>query len=120
MKKILLIDDHSDIRRLIRIALGKAYEVIEAESGQSGLALARSQRPELLILDVMMPGDLDGLAVLEALKADPATAGIKVVMVTARGQSEDYDVGIAKGADAYFVKPFSPLQLVACIRELLA
>lgn len=120
MKKVLLIDDHSDIRRLIRITLGKAYEVIEAESGRSGLELARAQRPDLMILDVMMPGDLDGFGVLEALKADPATAGIKVVMVTARGQSGDCDAGIGKGADAYFVKPFSPLQLVACIRELLA
>lgn len=120
MKKVLLIDDHSDIRRLIRITLGKAFEVIEAESGRTGLTLAREQRPDLMILDVMMPGDLDGFSVLEALKADPATAGIKVVMVTARGQSEDYDLGMGKGADAYFVKPFSPLQLVACIRELLA
>lgn len=120
MKKILLVDDHADIRRLIRITLGKNYEVFEAEDGPAALITARSQKPDLVVLDVMMPGELDGLQVLDALKSDPQLTGTRVIMVTARGQAQDYEDGIRRGADAYFIKPFSPLQLVACIKETLA
>ena len=120
MAKVLLVDDQSDIRRLIRITLGKSFEVIEAEDGVTGLALARHERPDLVVLDVMMPGTLDGLQVLDAIRADPALQGTRVIMVTARGQAHDYEAGMARGADAYFIKPFSPLQLAACIKETLA
>jgi DNA-binding response OmpR family regulator len=120
MKKILLVDDHSDIRRLIRITLGKAFDVIEAEEGVTGLEMVRQLKPDLVVLDVMMPGELDGLQVLAAIKKDPEIKHIKVFMVTARGQAHDYDDGIARGADAYFIKPFSPLQLVAAIKANLA
>lgn len=120
MTTILLVDDHSDIRRLIRITLGKAYDVLEAEDGVTALEVARTQKPDLVVLDVMMPGKLDGLQVLDAIKADPQLVATRVIMVTARGQAHDYDAGMARGADAYFIKPFSPLQLVACIKETLA
>lgn len=120
MKKILLVDDHSDIRRLIRITLGKAFEVFEAEDGATGLAMIRELTPDLVVLDVMMPGELDGFQVLDSIKGDPQLRHIKVIMVTARGQNSDYENGMAHGADAYFIKPFSPLQLVACIKETLA
>lgn len=120
MNKILLVDDHSDIRRLIRITLGKSFEVMEAEDGVTGLEIARRQKPDLVVLDIMMPGELDGLQVLDAIKADPELANTRVIMVTARGQTHDYEAGISRGADAYFIKPFSPLQLVACIKETLA
>jgi DNA-binding response OmpR family regulator len=119
MTKILLIDDHSDIRRLIRITLGKGFDVHEAEDGPSGLKLARSLRPDLIVLDIMMPGAIDGLQVLDAIKADPDLIDTRVIMVTARGQNKDYDDGIDRGADAYFIKPFSPLQLVASIKKIL-
>lgn len=119
MTKILLVDDHSDIRRLIRITLGKAYEVLEAEDGATGLEIARKSKPDLVVLDVMMPGDMDGLRVLDAIKADPQLVNTRVIMVTARGQSTDYEDGMNRGADAYFIKPFSPLQLVAAIKEML-
>ena len=119
MKKIALVDDHADIRRLIRITLGKNYEVFEAEDGASGLALIRQQRPDLAVLDVMMPGTLDGLQLLDAIKADPQLAHTRVIMVTARGQASDREAGMQRGADAYYIKPFSPLQLAAAIRELL-
>ena len=120
MSKILLVDDHSDIRRLIRITLGKSFEVLEAEDGATGLDIVRTQRPDLVVLDIMMPGKLDGLQVLKEIKDDPELAGTRVIMVTARGQAHDYEAGMSRGADAYFIKPFSPLQLVACIRETLA
>ena len=120
MTTILLVDDHSDIRRLIRITLGKAFEVLEAEDGKTGLDIARRQKPDLVVLDVMMPGELDGMKVLDEIRKDPQLKHTRVIMVTARGQVRDYDDGMEHGADAYFVKPFSPLQLVAAIKEMLA
>jgi DNA-binding response OmpR family regulator len=120
MTKILLVDDHPDIRRLIRITLGRAFDVFEAEDGVTALDIARRQKPDLVVLDIMMPGELDGLKVLAAIKADPELISTRIIMVTARGQVHDYDVGMSLGADAYFIKPFSPLQLVACIKETLA
>jgi len=120
MTKILLVDDHSDIRRLIRITLGKAFEVLEAEDGVTGLNIAQRMKPDLVVLDVMMPGELDGLQVLAAIRNDPQLNHTRVIMVTARGQVRDYDDGMQRGADAYFIKPFSPLQLVAAIKETLA
>ena len=120
MNKVLLVDDHSDIRRLIRITLGKDFEVLEAEDGMTGLEIARKQKPDLVVLDVMMPGEMDGLQVLDAIKADPTLAQTRVIMVTARGQARDYEDGMQRGADAYFIKPFSPLELSSRIRLKLA
>lgn len=120
MTRILLVDDHSDIRRLIRVTLGKSFEVLEAEDGVTGLDIVRRMKPDLVVLDVMMPGQLDGMQVLDAIRADAELSKIRVIMVTARGQVRDYEDGMQRGADAYFIKPFSPLQLVAAIKELLA
>jgi DNA-binding response OmpR family regulator len=120
MTKVLLVDDHPDIRRLVRITLGKSFEVLEAEDGTTALEIVRRQKPDLVVLDVMMPGEMDGLQVLDAIKADAGLANIRVIMVTARGQAQDYVYGMQRGADAYFIKPFSPLQLVASIKEILA
>lgn len=120
MYKILIVDDHADIRRLIRITLGNAFEIFEAEDGVAGLEMARKEKPDLAVLDVMMPGKLDGLQVLDAIKSDPELIYTRVIMVTARGQANDRETGMQGGADAYFVKPFSPLQLAACIKEILA
>ena len=119
MTKILLVDDHSVIRQLIRVTLGKTFEVLEAEDGKTGLDIAQRQKPDLVVLDVMMPGAMDGLQVLDAIKGDPQLKHTRVIMVTARGQVNDYDEGVRRGADAYFIKPFSPLQLVAAIKEML-
>jgi len=120
MHKILIVDDHADIRRLIRITLGKNYEVLEAEDGVSGLKLAMQMKPDMVVLDVMMPGELDGLQVLDAIKCNPTLNHTKVLMVTARGQVHDYEDGLRRGAYAYFIKPFSPLQLVAAIKKALS
>lgn len=120
MNTVLLVDDHPDIRRLVRITLGKNFAVLEAEDGRTALDIVRSRKPQLVVLDVMMPGEMDGFQVLEAIKSDPDLSGTRVVMVTARGQAQDYDNGTKLGADAYFIKPFSPLQLVSAIKEILA
>lgn len=119
MKKVLLVDDHSDIRRLVKITLGKEFQVLEAGDGAAAIEVVRSQRPDLVVLDVMMPGDIDGLGALDILKKDPVLKGTPVVMVTARGQAQDYEDGMKRGADAYFIKPFSPLQLVNFIKTRL-
>lgn len=119
MKKILIVDDHSDMRRLISITLGNQFEVIEAEDGDSGLAITRQMKPDLVVLDVMMPGGLNGLEVLDAIKSNPELKHIHVIMVTARGQVADYEDGMLRGADAYFIKPFSPLQVTAFIKKIL-
>lgn len=120
MARILLVDDQPDIRRLIRITIGDAFEVFEAEDGASALGLLRSRDIDLVVLDVMMPGVLDGMQVLDAIRADPTISRVKVIMVTARGQARDYDLCMRRGADAYFVKPFSPRRLVDGIKEILA
>lgn len=117
MKKILLVDDNGDVRRLIRVALGKTFALFEAEDGATGLQKARNIRPDLMVLDIMMPGQMDGLQVLDAIRVDPELKSMRVVLVTAKGQASDTEAGMQRGADAYFVKPFSPLQLTAYIQE---
>ncbi|MDI1244325.1 MAG: response regulator [Rhodoferax sp.] len=116
MNTILIVDDHSDIRRLLSITLGKEFKIIEAEDGASALAAVRHHHPKVVLLDVMMPGKIDGLHVLEAIKADPDTRDTLVAMITARGQVVDHDDARARGADAYFIKPFSPLQVLTWVR----
>ncbi|MDO8370897.1 MAG: response regulator [Pseudomonadota bacterium] len=119
MKTILIVDDHPDIRRLLSITLGGEYMVLEAHDGASGLEAVLAHRPQAVLLDVMMPGEFDGLAVLNAIKSNPDMKNTRVVMLTARGQSGDFREGLSRGADAYFVKPFSPLQIVNWLRENL-
>ena len=114
---VLIVDDHTDIRRLLSITLGREFHVIEAEDGQSALVAVRNHHPRAVLLDVMMPGQMDGMQVLDAIKGDPKTRDILVGMVTARGQQADSDDANKRGADAYFVKPFSPLQVVAWVRS---
>jgi CheY-like chemotaxis protein len=121
MQKLLVVEDQADIRALIRATLEyESYELHEAEDGAGGLHMARALRPALMLLDVMMPGELDGIQVCERLKKDPATAGIRIILLTARGQKTDVAVGQAAGCDAYLIKPFSPLQLIETIEQLLA
>lgn len=120
MKRVLIVEDQADIRKLIRMTLEfEDYEIHEANDGVSGLRAARSLKPDLMLLDVMMPGELDGLQVCHQLKRDPENAHIRVVLLTARGQARDRDVGRDAGADEYLVKPFSPLQLIETIERLL-
>jgi two-component system, OmpR family, phosphate regulon response regulator PhoB len=120
MKRVLIVEDQPDIRKLIRMTLEfEDYEIHEAADGAYGLNLARATRPDIVLLDVMMPGELDGLQVCQSLKGDAATRHIKVVLLTARGQARDREAGQQAGADEYLVKPFSPLQLIETIERLL-
>lgn len=117
--KILIVEDQVDIRKLIMLTLGEQFEVLEAADGQSAIDLVQLHQPALVILDVGLPGNIDGFDVLKAIRRNPQLAAVKVVMLTGRTHEHDYDLAGFHGADRYFVKPFSPLLLVQVIQELL-
>ena len=118
-RTILTIEDQADIRRLIRMTLEfKGYEVLEAGGGEAGLALARARRPDLILLDVMMPG-MDGLTVGRMLAADALLRRIPVVMLSALGYASDVSAGMQNGVRAYLIKPFSPLELLGLVGRLI-
>ena len=117
MHKVLIVDDQADIRRMMNIALRDDFLLLEAADGQSALNMIRSEMPDVVLLDVMMPGGMDGLQVLEIIRQDPALKHIRVIMVSAKGQVHDCEIGMKSGANAYFVKPFSPMQLLVAINE---
>ena len=120
MKRVLIIEDQADIRKLIRMTLEfEPYEIHEAANGTDGLQLAEAVVPNLILLDVMMPGELDGLQVCARVRANPALQASRVVLLTARGQTQDRDAGQQAGADEYLIKPFSPLQLIETIERLM-
>jgi CheY-like chemotaxis protein len=119
MKKALIVDDHDDIRKLIRLTLDfEDFEIHEAGSGKEALALVESVKPDVMLLDVMMPGGVDGLEVCASVKANGALQQTKIVMLSAKGSKADIDRGKAAGCDAYLVKPFSPLNLIQTISAL--
>ena len=119
--RILIVEDQADIRKLIRMTLEFGdFEIHEAHDGESGLAMARAIRPTVVLLDVMTPGLLDGYQVCARIKQDPALQAIQVVMLTARGQATDLAAGESAGADAYLVKPFSPLELIERVEAMVA
>jgi two-component system phosphate regulon response regulator PhoB len=118
-RRVLLADDDPSLLRLISTTLGTGdFDLLQALDGQEALELAQRERPDLILLDINMPR-LDGFQVCEQLKQDPQTAGIKVVMLTARGSEADRARGRECGADDYFVKPFSPIQLLNKVYALL-
>jgi len=120
MSCILVVEDQSDIRRLIRWSLDpEGYEIHEASNGQTGLTGASLVKPDLILLDVMMPGEIDGLEVCRRVKADPEYGRPLVLLLSALARKRDCEAGIAAGADAYLSKPFSPAQLVQQVESLL-
>jgi two-component system, OmpR family, phosphate regulon response regulator PhoB len=119
MKTILLADDEANLRILVRTTLDDPeYSILEAADGTTALELARQERPDLLVLDWMMPG-INGPDVAKALRQDPATAHIPIIMLTAKGQEMDKERGHALGTCAYIVKPFSPLELLQTVQDVL-
>ena len=119
MRKLLIVDDEDGVRALVRMTLDSGrYEIIEAREGNEALALAREHRPELVLLDVMLP-DISGLDVCRELKGDPDLAATTVVMLTARAQTTDLGDAEEAGADGYFTKPFSPIALTRKVEDIL-
>jgi two-component system phosphate regulon response regulator PhoB len=118
-EKILVVDDEEDILELVRYNLSKErYRVTSALSGEIALQKAREEHPDLILLDLMLPG-LDGLSVCRELKRDPAVGSTPIIMLTAKGEDADIVVGLELGADDYIVKPFSPRVLQARIKAVL-
>lgn len=119
VRKLLIADDDEDVRVLVKMTLeSNDYEILEASDGQEALAMARSHLPELLLLDVTMP-EMDGFEVCRALKSDPGTAQIAVVLLTARKEKAAQAQGVEVKADGYFTKPFSPVALLSTVDEVL-
>ena len=120
MTVVLVADDDADIRDLVAFKLEQAgFEVIAVEDGQTALDQARGRQPTLAVLDVSMPG-LSGIDVCRMLRSEPATAGMLIIMLTARVQEQDVEGGFSAGADDYVTKPFSPRELVSRIQSLLS
>jgi DNA-binding response OmpR family regulator len=116
---VLVADDDEDILLLVTTRLQRdGFEVVSASSGDRALALARERKPALAVLDIGMPG-LDGLEVLEQIRADEEIRGMLVLLLTAKAQESDVRRGYDAGADAYVRKPFSPAELSTRVRELL-
>ena len=118
-RHIMVIEDEQDLQELLQHNLGReGYRVTSLESGDGALARAKSTEPDLILLDLMLPG-LSGLEVCRNLKADPATAGLPIVMLTAKSEEADIVTGLELGADDYVTKPFRPRELEARIRAVL-
>lgn len=118
MTRVLVIDDESPIRLLCRVNLeAEGMAVLEAADGATGLQLARDERPDVILLDVMIPG-IDGWQVAEELLSDPATSSIPIIFLTARAELRDRARGIDIGGVEYVTKPFNPVELAPLIRDL--
>lgn len=120
MARILIVEDQADIRRLVRWSLDDlGHEIVEAANGAAGLEAAARRAPDLVLMDVMMPGEIDGLAACRALKGDPRYGHPRVIVLTALAQSRDHRAADEAGADAFVTKPFSPAHLVDVVTGLL-
>jgi two-component system alkaline phosphatase synthesis response regulator PhoP len=117
--RVLIVEDSPDIAELIKHYLERAgYDTTVHASGRDALIAARQSPPDLAVLDIMLPG-MDGLQVCQALRSEPATAAVPILMLTAKGEEADRVKGLELGADDYVTKPFSPRELVARVQALL-
>jgi CheY-like chemotaxis protein len=121
-KRILVVDDEEAVRSLcvacIQHALGDSYAVSEAADGDEAMAAVAADRPDLILLDILLPG-MDGFEVCRRLKGSPETKGIPIVFLTALGEEKDVQQGLALGGDGYIIKPFNALTLAAQVAEIL-
>lgn len=118
-RTILVVDDEPFICRSLTFVLRKDnYRVFEARNGEEGLAAIKEHKPDLVFLDVMMP-KINGFEVTERVRADPELAHVKIILLTAKGQESDREVGKTAGANDYMTKPFSPTKILERAREIL-
>lgn len=120
--KILLVDDNRIIRHLLKLTFSDAerFEILEAENGEQALSIAKQQRPDIIILDIMLPDDFDGIQICRIIKSWNDHPQCKIILLSARGQQEDLKLGKNAGADLYITKPFSPQKLITSVDLLLA
>ncbi len=120
MKKILIVDDQFEVRELVEVTLkSDEYQVLKAESGEMAIEIAKTEVPDLIIMDVMMPGGMDGVEATRILGSTPETKEITVIMLTAKSQEDDRHKGFEAGAADYLTKPFSPLELIRKVESIL-
>ena len=120
MARILVADDDVDIRELVEFKLSTlGHDVVAVADGAAAIEACKAQRPDLAVLDVMMPG-VSGLDAIRAIRADPALADLPVILLTARAQESDVETGFDSGADDYNKKPFSPRELDSRVQALLS
>jgi CheY-like chemotaxis protein len=120
MKKILIVDDQIQIRKLVEVTLGaNDYSIFQATNGQEAIKIAKSKRPDLIIMDIMMPGGIDGIEATKIIKNDPDTNHCKIIILSGRGLKADRERGLDAGAEDYISKPFSPLHLIKKVESVL-
>lgn len=120
MKKILIVDDGAGIRELVDMTLrSDDYQIFQAESGEKAIEITRAEKPDLIIMDIMMPGGMDGLEATRIIKNDPETKDSAIIILSGKAQEAERKKGFAAGADDYFTKPFSPLELIRKVEEVL-
>ena len=120
MKKILIVDDQLEVRELVEVTLRtEDYQILKAENGAQAVEVARAEKPDLILMDIMMPGGMDGLEATRIIKENPETKDCVIIMLTAKGQQADRRKGLEAGATEYFSKPFSPLELIRTVEKFV-
>jgi len=120
MKKILIVDDDAGIRELVDTTLrSEEYQIFQAESGEKAIEISTAEKPDLIIMDIMMPGGMDGFEATRIIKADPETKDSIILILSGAGQYGETGKGLAADVGAYFDKPFSPLELIRKVEEVL-
>ncbi|KIH76214.1 two-component system, OmpR family, response regulator MprA [Geoalkalibacter ferrihydriticus] len=120
MKKVLVVDDQLPVRRLVEMTLEtRGVKVLHAESGEAGIELARTKRPDLIIMDIMMPGGMDGFDAVRVLRAQPENRDCPIIMLTANDQKPERTKAFAAGVDDYLAKPFKLRDLLTKVERLL-
>jgi CheY-like chemotaxis protein len=118
-RKILLVDDNRVIRHLLRLTFADSllFQVFEADSGEKALPIVLREQPEIIILDVLMPGELNGFQICHMIKSWQDTRHCKIILLSAKSQQDDLEQGRQAGADYYVTKPFSPTELIRLVNE---
>lgn len=118
-KAIVMVEDNADLRELIRLTLSyDSYDLFESENADKAKPLIESLNPEFVLLDIMVPGEMDGIALCRWIKSNEALSDTRIIILSAKGQAVDLQEGEKAGADAYLVKPFSPLKLMELLQSL--
>ncbi len=116
--KLLIVDDHIEIRNLLKITFSYGnYQILEADNGSQALSIILSEKPDVVLLDIMMPGEIDGLEVCDFIKSSTLHQ-CKVILLSAKRQKEDFQKGLDVGANVYITKPFSPIALIELVEKI--